>query len=91
MGRVTSARPGLIETPAITPAELQLATRNHGMPLEALRWPVTPLGLHYLLVHFDIPAVDAATWSLDVQGAVDRQLTLPLDESSAPARPARSR
>ena len=38
--------------------ELQLAARNHGMPLEALRYPVTPLGLHYLLIHYDIPAVD---------------------------------
>ena len=34
--------------------ELQLAARNHGMPLEALRWDVTPVGLHYLLVHYDI-------------------------------------
>jgi len=25
--------------------ELQLATRNHGMPLEALHSPLTPLGL----------------------------------------------
>ena len=35
--------------------ELQLAARNHGMPLEALRYPVTPVGLHYLLIHYDIP------------------------------------
>jgi hypothetical protein len=39
--------------------ELQLAARNHGMPLEALRYDVTPVGLHYLLIHFDIPAADA--------------------------------
>ncbi len=38
--------------------ELGLAARNHGMPLEMLREPITPLGLHYLLIHFDIPAVD---------------------------------
>ena len=38
---------------------VQLAARNHGMPLEALRYPVTPVGLHYLLIHYDIPAVDA--------------------------------
>ena len=25
------------------------------MPLEALRYDVTPIGLHYLLIHFDIP------------------------------------
>ena len=29
--------------------ELQLATRNNGMPLEALAWSLTPAGLHYLL------------------------------------------
>lgn len=32
--------------------ELQLAARNHGMPLEALRHTVTPVGLHYLLIHY---------------------------------------
>ena len=31
------------------------------MPLEALRWPITPVGLHYLLVHYDVPLVDPAT------------------------------
>ena len=45
--------------------ELQLAARNHGMPLESLRHELTPLGLHYLLVHYDIPIVDPATWRLD--------------------------
>ena len=36
----------------------QLAARNHGMPLEALRYPVTPVGLHYLLIHYDVPVVE---------------------------------
>ena len=48
--------------------ELQLAARNHGMPLEALRYPVTPVGLHYLLIHYDIPAVDPDAWRLTVGG-----------------------
>jgi DMSO/TMAO reductase YedYZ molybdopterin-dependent catalytic subunit len=60
--------------------ELQLAARNHGMPLEALRWPVTPVGLHYLLIHFDIPAVDEAAWRLRVGGRVRRELSLSLAE-----------
>ena len=47
------------ETSGITLEELQLAARNHGMPLEALRYDLTPVGLHYLLIHFDIPYVDA--------------------------------
>ena len=44
--------------------ELALAARNHGMPLEALRYDVTPPGLHYLLIHYDIPYVDPAAWRL---------------------------
>jgi sulfane dehydrogenase subunit SoxC len=60
--------------------ELQLAARNHGMPLEALRWDVTPVGLHYLLIHYDIPDVDAASWRLEVGGLVDRPLSPTLDE-----------
>lgn len=64
----------------LTPEELQLATRNKGMPLEALRYDVTPVGMHYLLVHFDIPEIDAATWRLRVGGNVERPLELSLDD-----------
>jgi sulfane dehydrogenase subunit SoxC len=63
--------------------ELQLATRNHGMPLEALRYDVTPVGLHYLLIHYDIPAVDAESWALDVGGCVAQPLRLTLDDLRA--------
>jgi sulfane dehydrogenase subunit SoxC len=63
--------------------QLQLAARNHGLPLEALRNDTTPVGLHYLLTHFDIPAVDPATWALDVGGLVQRPLTLALDDIKA--------
>ena len=62
--------------------ELQLAARNHGMPLEALRYDVTPVGLHYLLVHFDVPAVPA-DWRLEIGGCVDRPLSLSLDDLRA--------
>jgi len=61
--------------------ELQLATRNHGMPLEALRYPVTPVGLHYLLTHYDVPDVDAGSWSLRVRG--EQEVSLGLDEVRA--------
>jgi DMSO/TMAO reductase YedYZ molybdopterin-dependent catalytic subunit len=60
--------------------ELQLATRNHGMPLEALRHAITPPGLHYLLTHYDIPVVDARSWTLELGGLVERPLKLTLDE-----------
>ena len=61
--------------------ELQLAARNHGMPLEALRWPVTPVGLHYLLIHYDVPVVEPASWRLTVAG--EHELELSLDDLRA--------
>ena len=67
----------------VTLAELRLAARNHGMPLEALRYPITPVGLHYLLVHYDIPAVDPDSWRLELGGAVERPLSLSLTELRA--------
>jgi len=77
----------LIEQPEITPEELQLAVRNHSMPVEALHYDVTPLGLHYLLIHFDIPAVDVSTWRLNVGGLVQHPLQISLDDiKSRPAR-----
>src|SRR5256885_16079765 len=56
------------------------------MPLEALRYPVTPVGLHYLLIHYDIPFVDADTYELSVGGRVGQPLALSLDDLRA--RPA---
>ena len=70
-------------TEGISLEELQLAARNHGMPLEALRWDITPVGLHYLLTHYDIPDVDPATWRLEVGGLVETPLSLSLDELRA--------
>jgi DMSO/TMAO reductase YedYZ molybdopterin-dependent catalytic subunit len=70
----------------ITLDELRLAARNHAMPLEALRLPITPVGLHYLLVHYDVPFVDPVTWRLEVGGAVERPLTLGLDDLRARPR-----
>ncbi len=72
----------------LTGDELQLATRNRGMPLEAMRYDITPTGLHYLLVHFDIPDVDAVTWRLEVAGNVERPLSMALDDLRA--RPSRT-
>src|SRR3954468_5487661 len=72
--------PGVEESEAFTPAELRLATRNHGLPLEALAYDVTPPGLHYLLVHYDVPVVDGRSWRLTVGGLVERELSLSLDD-----------
>ncbi|HEY7779127.1 MAG TPA: sulfite oxidase [Ktedonobacterales bacterium] len=65
---------------AFTFDEVRLAARNHAMPLEALRYPLTPAGLHYLLIHYDIPDLDAAAWRLEIDGAVERRLTLSLED-----------
>ncbi|WP_116952945.1 sulfite oxidase [Jiangella endophytica] len=70
----------------ISADELRLAARNHGLPLEALRYDVTPSGLHYLLTHYDIPALDPAGWRLTVSGAVARPLALGLDDLRARPR-----
>src|SRR5215212_8091150 len=70
---------GTVGDEGITAAELRLAARNHALPLEALRHPVTPAGLHYLLIHYDIPDVDPAGFRLELGGAVERPLSLSLD------------
>src|SRR5689334_7377079 len=82
---VWKLKPSTRETLCMTISleELQLAARNHGMPLEALRYDVTPVGLHYLLVHYDIPDVDATSWRLEVGGHVERALSLSLPELQA--------
>jgi sulfane dehydrogenase subunit SoxC len=87
-GKVKDSLPAgtLISGPDITPNELQLAVRNHSMPLEALRYEITPVGLHYLLIHFDIPAVDPNDWALTVGGHVRHPLKLTLEQLEA--RPA---
>ncbi len=82
------APPGVPTDGPLTFEELQLAGRNRGMPLEALRYDVTPTGMHYLLVHFDIPAVDPGSWRLRLDGLVDHPIELSLDDLRA--RPRRT-
>ncbi|MCJ1678351.1 sulfite oxidase [Streptomyces sp. APSN-46.1] len=79
-GRVAAVGEGLSRE------ELALAARNHGLPLEALRYEVTPPGLHYVLVHYDIPYADHADadrWTLSVGGRVRTPLALGLSELRA--------
>src|SRR5918999_952207 len=65
-----SAPAGTVAEEAITPAELPPS-------------PTPPAGLHYLLIHYDIPAVEAADFRLELAGAVERRLSLSLDELRA--------
>ena len=62
------------------PEEVGLALRNHGMLLEGLRYDVTPVGMHYLLIHFDVPLVDPKTYALTVGGRVRNPLRLTLED-----------
>jgi len=62
-----------------TTEELALAVRNRGMPLEALRDELTPAGLHYLLIHFDIPAEEPG-WQLQMRGLLRKPIDLSLEE-----------
>ena len=70
----------------ISREELQLAARNHGMPLEALRYDITPAGLHYLLIHYDIPDVDPRSWRLEIGGMVGAAVELSLEDLRARPR-----
>ena len=58
------------------------------MPLEGLTYDLTPTGMHYLLIHFDIPALDPSAWRLEIAGNVERPMTLSLDDIRG--RPART-
>ena len=65
--------------------EIQLALRNRGMPLEGLNYDITPTGMHYLLIHFDIPVADEEAWGLEIGGLVEIPVTL--DMSDIRSRP----
>jgi sulfane dehydrogenase subunit SoxC len=66
-----------------TREEVGLALRNPGMPLEALRRPITPIDMHYVLIHFDVPDVDPATFELTIDGRVRKPFALTLDDLRA--------
>jgi DMSO/TMAO reductase YedYZ molybdopterin-dependent catalytic subunit len=61
-----------------TETEVALANRNKGMPLDALRYDITPVGMHYTLSHFDIPFVEPDGYRLEIGGLVERPLSLSL-------------
>ena len=79
---------GLESDGRLHPEELQLAFRNNAIPLEGLRYDVTPTGMHYTLIHYDVPSVDRGAWRLAIAGRVGRPLSLTLAELQR--RPART-
>ena len=76
--------PGSRDTPTdaadYTMDEVQIAFRNREMPAEALAHDITPAGLHYNVVHWDIPDIDPTTWRLRLAGSVRHPLELTLDD-----------
>lgn len=60
--------------------EAQLAFRNHGMQAELLREPITPLGAHFLLIHFDVPRLESQNYSVAIGGRVQNSMRVTLDE-----------
>lgn len=63
-----------------TREEVVLGLRNHGHHPEGCKFDITPVGMHYLLIHFDIPKIDVDTYSFKVTGAVEKELTLTLED-----------
>jgi sulfane dehydrogenase subunit SoxC len=78
--------PEFAKNQGFTREEVGLALRNPGMPPEGLRYPITPTGMHYLLIHFDIPFLDPTTYELSIMGRVRNPLKLTLNDLKA--RPA---
>ena len=74
---------GVSTSPEISIDELRLAQRNHGMHLEGLRYDITPVGMHYLLIHFDVPQADEAAWTLALEGRFRTPKSLSMDEIRA--------
>jgi sulfane dehydrogenase subunit SoxC len=70
--------PPSTEDRRFTDDDIHSALRNREMPLEVLRYEVTPTGLYYLPGHFDIPAVDPDSWTVEIGG-------LPSDHGRSPS------
>ena len=63
--------------------EVRLANRNSGLLLETLRDEITPVGAHYLLIHFDVPAIDDGTHRLTFGDGFEAPFTLTMDDIRA--------
>ncbi|OHV06492.1 sulfite oxidase [Mycobacterium talmoniae] len=63
-----------------TVMEVAGKSRCHGMHLEGLAYPITPIGMHYLLIHYDIPYIDEKSYQVKVDGLVKKKLTLDMDK-----------
>lgn len=63
--------------------EVSLANRNSGNLLETLHHETTPIGLHYLLIHFDVPDLDDSTHQLSFGKGFESPCSLSMDDIRA--------
>ncbi|HLJ57117.1 MAG TPA: sulfite oxidase [Chthonomonadaceae bacterium] len=61
----------------------QRQPENLEFPFDTLESFLTPSDRFYIRSHFAVPAVDAASWRLRIEGAVDRPLEIGLDDLHA--------
>ncbi len=77
-----------LPAPAAPPAQeaetplrvFEASPLNAGTPLELLEGYLTPNRLFFVRNHFAVPTISLAEWTLTVEGAVERPLTLDLDD-----------
>ena len=62
-----------------TVMEVAGKSRCHGMQLEGMAYPITPIGMHYLLIHYDVPQIDDSAYHVKVDGLVKNKLSLDMD------------
>src|SRR3954468_22981886 len=68
----------------VSSEEVTLAFRCHGMHLEALQFPITPLGQHFVLIHFDVPYFTPTdSYSFTIGGRVRTPMTVTLGQLKA--------
>jgi len=60
--------------------EVALAFRNHGFLFELADIDATPLGVHYLLNHFDVQELSPFNYSIALGGHVQHPRAIPLSE-----------
>src|SRR5436305_10990226 len=63
--------------------ETELAFRCYGFHEEFTNLDTTPLGNHYLLIHFDIPQLSATNYSVAVGGRVKNPKVITLNQLKA--------
>lgn len=61
-----------------TKNEVELAFRNHGAFFESLAYDTTPAGMHYLVVHWDVPKLEANNYHVQIQG-MEKQFSISLE------------